>query len=649
MQYRRIRLGQIGDSQTICFAVQELVSYLKKMDSELVVDILKTNKRQAWFDNVIWVGLDSSFLSEVEGIRNERLDDAVIVKVNEGEGYISGSNERSVLIAVYCFLGAMGCKWIRPGADGERIPKRAFEHIEVSICEVASYRQRGVCIEGANTYENIRDMIDYLPKLGLNTYFIQHMRPLPGGFFTRWYLHENNDTLPKESLVEEECLAMIEHLEQEIAQRGLLYHKTGHGWTSCPLNLGGSVYDEASLSQIPEETKAFLAMIDGERTLWKKHPLKTNLCYSNPQVRKIMIDAVVQYCKENQGIDILHVWLADDNNNQCECEKCRKKRPSDWYVVLLNELDEKLTEEKLDIRIAFGVYQDLLWAPLEEQIHNKERFFLMFAPYDRVLGDYFEQNMKYGGKLPSYVRNRLVMPLSVAETIEHLRRWQQTYHGEGFVFDYYLMWAHLNDPGYEKCARQIHADIKTLQELHMDGMVSCQVQRSFFPTALPFYVMASTLWNKKCDFEQVAQEYYEAAFGEDGALVHQYMDAISNLLTLYDGPFYVDASRIYGPFCKDYEQIKKVMTAFEQVIRRNADKEEVVTKEWKLLNLHREYLSYIVRSMELLEQHKDAEAKANLDQFLKYMKCNEIEMQKVLDVWNAVGHWERSLNPYHFK
>ena len=34
---------------------------------------------------------------------------------------------------------------------------------------------------------------------------------------------------------------------------------------------------------------------------------------------------------------------------------------------------------------------------------------------------------------------------------------------------------------------------------------------------------------------------------------------------------------------------------------------------------------------------------------LKFMKQNEIEMQRVFDVHNAVGHWDRSLNSYYFK
>lgn len=643
MEYRSVRIGQIGNNDTIRFAVKELVSYLKKMDSSLAIDVLKTDKRNNKFKKIIWVGLDPSF-----GMKLEH-NDTIQIEIKERNGYITGSNERSVLIAVYRFLKEMGCYWVRPGIEGERIPHRMVENIDVHIFERASYLYRGVCIEGANSYENILDMIDYLPKVGLNSYFIQHMKSLPAGYFSTWYQHRNQPYLAKEDIGEDEYLAMFEHLEAEIKQRNLIYHKTGHGWTSVPLGLDGKAYDDTTETMLSESTRSFFAMRDGERKLWKNHPLKTNLCYSNPNVRSVMIDSIIRYCKEQSNIDVLHVWLADDNNNQCECENCITKRPADWYVIFLNELDQRLTEENLDTKIAFAVYQDLLWAPLTEQIKNSERFELMFAPYDRWLGEYFCNSLEYAETLPPYVRNKLTMPFSVAETIEHLRQWQHTYKGEGFMFDYYMMWAHLNDLGYEKCARQIHADMKALEDLHMNGMISCQVQRSFFPTALPFYVMAASLWNKECNLEQIMMEYYVAAFGEDGQQVHQYMETISSLLVLYDGPFYVDASRIYGPFCKDYNALKKTVQDFCSTIERHLDMEENTQVEWQLLQLYQKYISYISRSMELLEEHKDEDAKENLDQFLDFLQKQELKMQKVLDVFNAYGHWERSLNPYHFK
>jgi hypothetical protein len=59
---------------------------------------------------------------------------------------ITGSNDRSVLFAVYTLLEEMGAKWIAPGRDGEFLPKADIKNLfEVNIHQKASYRHRGIC------------------------------------------------------------------------------------------------------------------------------------------------------------------------------------------------------------------------------------------------------------------------------------------------------------------------------------------------------------------------------------------------------------------------------------------------------------------------------------------------------------------------
>ena len=221
-----------------------------------------------------------------------------------------------MLLAVYRFLKALGCDWVRPGKEGERIPVKEIENVNVAINEAPSYRHRGVCIEGADTYENIYDMIDYLPKVGMNEYFIQFL--VPGQFFVRWYEHQSNPYLQPENLTRDDVAAMTVSFETEIARRGIGYHKTGHGWTCEPFGIDGTAWDSERDYGLDEKTKNYLAEVKGKRELWGNVPLNTNLCYSNPEVRGKMTDAITSYCKENSNIDILHFWLADGTNNHCE-------------------------------------------------------------------------------------------------------------------------------------------------------------------------------------------------------------------------------------------------------------------------------------------------------------------------------------------
>jgi hypothetical protein len=104
---------------------------------------------------------------------------------------------------------------------------------------------------------------------------------------------------------------------------------------------------------------------------------------SNPKAREIANRAIVDYAEKHRNVDFLHVWLADCYNNHCECENCQKKLPSDWYVIMMNELDEMLTKAKLNTRIVFICYVDTSWPPIEAKLDNPKRFSLLVAPISR--------------------------------------------------------------------------------------------------------------------------------------------------------------------------------------------------------------------------------------------------------------------------
>ena len=630
MTYRRIRFGQIGNGRATDFAILELTKYLKKMDPKLVIDVLKMDAIDENFKGIIWVGRDEKLAAQLPTVNEPALDDAIAIVVENGEGYITGTNERSVLQAAYRFLKELGCDWVRPGVEGERIPVKEIENVNVEVKEAASYRHRGVCIEGADTYENIYDMIDYLPKVGMNEYFVQFL--VPGSFFYRWYWHETNPYLEKEELGVEEVDAMTRSLENEIARRGIGYHKTGHGWTCDPFGFDATGWNEAKEEiKVPEGVEQYLAEVNGKREIWGNIPLNTNLCYSNPEVRGKMTDAMTEYCKKNPHVDTLHFWLADGFNNHCECAECVKKRPSDWYVIMLNELDEKLTAAGVNTKVVFLIYVDLLWEPAVEKIQNPDRFILMFAPITRSYGLNYSDFIEYNEELPEFKLNKLQMPKDLSQNLEHLRRWQASFKGDSFDYDYHLMWAHMADPGYERCAKNLFQDMKDLHKIGIEGMVSCQIQRTFFPTALPFNMMAVALWDENCDFEEKAAAYYQSAFGEEGGLVHEYLGTISDLLTIYVSPAFGDKTNPNATFCKDYDKIKKVIADFAPVIERNAAIQNCYQEAWELLKAHLEYVTMFVNCFELKEKGDIDGCRKQAYELLDYVNRNELALQKVLD------------------
>lgn len=343
--------------------------------------------------------------------------------------------------------------------------------------------------------------------------------------------------------------------------------------------------------------------------------------------------SICDYCAKNPQVEVVHFWLADGHNNQCECEHCREKRPADWFIDLLNELDEKMTAAGVKTRVVFLVYVDLLWAPEKGKLKDPDRFILMFAPITRSYGQGYGQCLSYETELPPYTRNTLEMPSSLAENLAHLRNWQKDFRGESFSFDYHLMWAHVGDMGYEKCARHLFHDMQDLPKIGLDGMVSCQIQRCCFPTGLPLFMMAAALWDEKADFDQKALEYYQAAYGKDGGKVHEILARVSELMVLYDGP----ASRPWPqdtPCCRDLHALKKAADDLALLLKEHQE-DALSAPEWEMLAHYQVYLSMLHQVLVLWEKQDQQGMQDAFGQLMDYLWKHEPELQSCLDVQNT--------------
>ncbi len=488
-------------NETIRFAAEELKKYLEKLNGEICAEINP--------DRPCEHEIRLSYLS-----RQDAENDTVSVVVRGLNGDLRGSNPRSILYAVYRYLEAVGIRWVRHGADGERIPAaHDFSCDRISFVSTARNKYRGMCIEGAVSIENMLDNIDWVAKMGFNIYFIQFMRPTT--FFDRWYRHVGNPLAGECRVISnEEAEDFLERMVREIKKRGLIYHAVGHGWTSTSFGLPGKGGWETFDGEISEETRSALAMLDGKRDIWRGVPMNTELCYSNPAVRAKVADTCVSYVEAHPEVDTVHLWLSDGCSNHCECEECRKMRPSDYYVILLNEIDERLTARGLGTKVVFLAYHDLLWAPEQAKLKNPDRFIIMFAPIRRT----YKTSYAELGELPEvppFERNRNVIPDSVEENAAHLKNWTDGNPVNGFSFEYYYwLGEHYGDWGGMNLARIIYEDIRNLERIGMSGIVSCQSQRAFWPTGFGPFVMARTLWDDTVSFEDLIKEYFSSAFGQ---------------------------------------------------------------------------------------------------------------------------------------
>ena len=558
------------------------------------------------------------------------LPDWFSVELGKTGGFIAGNRGGAVLLGVYDCLRRLGCRFLAPVKRCEVIPAISREALALKYEHRASFYHRGVCIEGADSRENVLDFIDWLPKAGYNSFFLQFKSPYI--FYARWYQHRGNPMREPEPFAQADALAWMEEAEREMERRGLLLHKVGHGWTGEALGCEAQSWD-ADPEPLPEGKRPLAAQVNGVRELYKGVPANTNLCFHNGDAVDAFAGLVAEYARTHPNADYLHVWLADAYNNVCECEGCQKTTPTDQYVELLNEIDRRLAAEGLDTKIVFLLYQELLWPPVRAELADPERFVLMFAPISRTFEASYQVEKKLPG-IPPYERNRITLPDSLGENLAFLRGWQKRFQGDSFIYDYPLGRAHYGDFGYVKLARVISGDVKQLKKLGLNGYISCQELRAGLPNFFPNYVLGRTLMDESADVNQLMEEYFSAAYGEDWPVVADFLSQLSSL----SSTDYVNGKgeRVNEDVASQMEMVRELCLDFVGILDAHRGPEGWATPFWEALDYHREYVLKLSRALRRLAQGDSARAGESWRAFQDLICEKEPEFQPWLDVYRVL-------------
>jgi hypothetical protein len=221
--------------------------------------------------------------------------------------------------------------------------------------------------------------------------------------------------------------------------------------------------------------------------------------------------------------------------------------PSDWYVMLLNEIDEKLTERGLDTRIVFIAYLDTIFAPEKVSFNNKDRFALLYAPISRSYTKSIDENTK-PAPLEKYVRNKWKQPTDMGATLSYLDGWQRVFDGMAFSYEYHF-WRHqFLDPGIMTFARQVHTDVRSLNFMGLSGLIEDGSQRSGFPNGFGVYVLAETLMDRDVEFDTLVEDYFSHAYGKDWKQVQTLMEKLSQAFDFH----YMEGAKSADPAKGDY-------------------------------------------------------------------------------------------------
>ena len=626
-----LTIKKIRANEVIDHAAQELRKYLRMMMPECgdVKISFEPDAKEGFR-----LGLLEDFGIPTIEAEDPGLDDVIHVDCTAEGGILAGSNPRSVLFAVYRFLRENGCRWLYPGVDGDYVPMKDIEAVKYH--KKADHRFRGFCNEGTESQQAMLDCADYYAKLEMNVYMLEWF--IPVSYYTRYYEHTFNRNRIPEPVPRSQILQWKRQTESEIAKRGLMFHDIGHGWMSRAFDFNEDFRKRISAKElgVSQDKIDMMAFCEGKRDFFRGKPGLTNYCMSNPKLRSIFAQTVADYAENHENSDFLHVWLADYNHNHCECEECKKMRPSDWYMMIMNEIDEELTKRNLPTRIVFIAYVDTLWGPEYIEIKNPQRFSLLYAPVTRSYTSSITENSVIPEAAP-YIRNGWEPPVGAEANLALLHTWRKLWKGPAFCYEYHF-WRHqFNDPGSLTFAKRIWEDIRGIKYMGIDGFVEDGSQRSGFPNAFPVYIYAETLMNRECDFEAVKADYYSHIYGEDWQAVESIMARMSAVFDFgyMEGEKSANEkiSAFYNPAQAEKLKLVAEIAAEERSLaaKHLAMPTRPQTGSWRMLSLHAQFCEKLAEVMIAKANGHNFKAFQLAEEFYDELGVREIEFETYYD------------------
>lgn len=545
------------------------------------------------------LGLLEDFGAPFEG-KDAVLDDVVHIETTENGGVLAGSNPRSVLFAVYRYLKLCGCRFYAPGPDGEYVPAKDALAPQ-SYHKMAEFRLRGHTVEGSPSIGNVLDYLDYHAKQELNTFALLQ---------THYHIRSayNHDLLtahnPPEPVSYENCKQWDRMLEAEAQKRGQHLRGGSHDFIPQVYDISPGDRERYKSGELKptEEMKSRMAMLDGKRDLFRSDPIFTNFCMSREDLQDKYVGLVVDFIHKNPQYAGVSCALADLPRNHCECENCRKLRPTDFLVQMLNKIDAVLTAEGNPTRLSFSSYVDQQFPPIKERLNNPDRFMMCYPPISRTYAASINENSVFP-PVQDYVRNNWTSPHSVEEGLSYFKEWQKIFHGECFTFEYHFYVHQYRDPGMMSMTRRMIADIRSLKLLKMDGYVEDGSNKSFFPNGLLSYIYAQGLLDENLDLDAEIRDYFTTCYGADWQQALDYFETMSKLFDhaymCGDRPTDKTKSIYYDPArLKNFDDIIALAAKGREMAEKHtAMPERIQTLHWKLMHWHAAWCVGIAEAM----------------------------------------------------
>lgn len=250
----------------------------------------------------------------------------------------------------------------------------------------------------------------------------------------------------------------------------------GHSWPSI---IGEN---KATFDAHPE----YASLVNGKRTT---NADGQQLCVSNPAVRKLVTEWVMEYIKKYPATEMVSLE-PNDGGNYCDCENCRKLgSESNQVYDLANEVARALNKAypgKMIGLYAYGGHSAPPGFPIEPNIYVQ-----------LTRGFNTSSGMTYDDLLAA---------------------WSKTAKNFG-EYEYYTVYVW----DYDRPPLTMGADIRYIKQC-IDQVISvggtsidCESGTNWGPYGRGYYIANRLMWNPRVDVQAVLEDFYAKAFGPAAA------------------------------------------------------------------------------------------------------------------------------------
>jgi len=266
-----------------------------------------------------------------------------------------------------------------------------------------------------------------------------------------------------------------------------------------------------------DEHPEYYALVNGERRT-------TQLCTSNPEVVRLVIERINAYFDEHPDVEAYSL-CPDDNTDFCECDDCRaldvggadkylqgKPVVTDRYIHFLNAVAQGIQERHPGKKVSTYAYVNYSTPPLREKIDPHVVIILTSSVYCGAHGI---------GDLHCASRQAMKQDLA---------GW--TAAAEVYIYDYdptpynaELPWP-LFGARWREMAEYLAMGVKGF---------TFESHNSWATLAPNFYVAAKSMWDAHLDFDALMNDYMQKFFGESAAPMADYYRTLEAALAAASG------------------------------------------------------------------------------------------------------------------